>query len=194
MSPLRALGLFAALALLGACAAPSAPAAPSSDARSPAGVYRELAERDGVTLVEGAQLAYGQLLPDGKLWLRGPSGSYRLLTPERLFEKPFFAAGGAFLPDGSVVVKVNFDEDGDNLYRVAADGSAARFLSDAERLGLASIDERSLRLSEDGQSLLFQAARTIYDNAAPDGFYEETAWYVLPLDAPERGLRPAAPR
>ena len=51
-----------------------------------------------------------------------------------------------------------------------------------------------MRLSEDGQSLLFQAARTIYDNAAPDGFYEETAWYVLPLDAPERGLRPAAPR
>ena len=182
---------------LTACAAPeSRPAGPRlAEVRAaPEGVYRELAVQGDWLLFEGARTAFGQQLPDGRLWLlERASGSYRLLTPAGLFGegRAFFASGGAFLPNGAgVVTKVNFDGDGENLYRVALTGERADFLGDAETLGVASIAEATLELSEDGQQLRFEATRVQLLPAAADGWSETRATLTLELSKlPATGAR-----
>ncbi len=181
------------LVLQAACTVPEPSASSAVGASQPEGVYRQLAVQGGWVLLEGARSAFGQQAPDGRLWLyQSSSGAYRLLTGEHLFERPFFASGGVFLPDGGgVLAKVNFDGEGDALYRIPLNGSRADFIADAEALGVSSIDETSFALSATGKHLLFKASSARLDRSAPDGWYEDVGRYALELNArhPETTLR-----
>lgn len=189
---MRALFLTLTLliaALLAACAgseaAPSAPRASVWEGTME-GLYRETDRQGPYRLLEGAREAFGTQLPDGRVWLHDlEKDSYRLLTPTAAFGERFFASGGLFLNEDAVLVKVNFDDDADNLYRISLEDGEAAFVVDADALGLVSIEDRNWQFSARAGVLEFVGERLLDLPDAPDGWALERSRYRLALDAPD---------
>jgi hypothetical protein len=181
---MRRFPLLVAALLLGGlvgCGAPGDHGATlgGSVAGAPASWYRVTDRQGSLALLEGAQEAFGQTLPDGRVWLYDErADGYTLLSSPERFGDAFFASGGVFVA-GGVAFHVNFTDDPDHLYYAPLDGRGATLIATGRALGLDEIAARGLSAAPNG-ALRVTGSRL---ETLPDGWRLVPQQLELPLPA-----------
>lgn len=185
-----ALPLLAAAALLVGCDRAGAP--PRAAVEPPAGISALIGETARHVVFEGERIVDGRPFVDGRVWLLDRnSGEVRLLTSPDLFGENFFASAALLTPDGrAVLVEVNLEDSGGNLYLIGIDDGGTRFIADLPGMGLSDFVAQTAVVSPDGGTLAFSAwtLEAVESPEADEHHLSRLGVYSLDLEA----RRPAA--